>query len=89
MTVLFADLKGSMEFLADWDPEEARQLLDPVLEHMMEAVRHYESIVNRVGRRHHGPVWRPLAHEDRAATIARRRSAHLVRLPRIRPGTSL
>ena len=75
MTVLFADLKGSMEFLADWDPEEA--------------VRHYESIVNRVGRRHHGPVWRPLAHEDRAATIARRRSAHLVRLPRIRPGTSL
>jgi hypothetical protein len=32
VTVLFADLKGSMELVADRDPEEARQLLDPVLE---------------------------------------------------------
>src|SRR5215216_5035022 len=38
VTVLFADLKGSMELLADRDPEEARALLDPVLQHMMEAV---------------------------------------------------
>jgi hypothetical protein len=38
VTVLFADLKGSMELLADRDPEEARQILDPVLEHMMAAV---------------------------------------------------
>jgi ribosomal protein L40E len=36
VTVLFADLKGSMELLADRDPEEARKLLDPVLELMME-----------------------------------------------------
>src|SRR5262249_43568629 len=35
VTVLFADLKGSMELLADRDPEEARQLLDPVLERLM------------------------------------------------------
>jgi len=28
VTVLFADLKGSMELLADRDPEEARALLD-------------------------------------------------------------
>jgi hypothetical protein len=34
VTVLFADLKGSMELLADRDPEEARKLLDPVLEPM-------------------------------------------------------
>src|SRR5262245_18847463 len=34
VTVLFADLKGSMELLADRDPEEARRLLDPVLERM-------------------------------------------------------
>ena len=27
-----------MELLADRDPEEARKLLDPVLEYMMEAV---------------------------------------------------
>src|SRR5262245_23474667 len=32
VTILFADLKGSMELLADRDPEEARKLLDPVLE---------------------------------------------------------
>ena len=38
VTVLFADLKGSMELLADADAEQARELLDPVLEHMMEAV---------------------------------------------------
>ena len=42
VTVLFADLKGSMELLADRDPEEARKLLDPVLERMMEAVHRYE-----------------------------------------------
>jgi class 3 adenylate cyclase len=29
VTVLFADLKGSMELLADRDPEEARAILDP------------------------------------------------------------
>jgi class 3 adenylate cyclase len=38
VTVLFADLKGSMELLTDRDPEEARALLDPVLGHMMDAV---------------------------------------------------
>ena len=48
VTVLFADMKGSMELLADRDPEEARKLLDPVLEHMMEAVHRYEGTVNQV-----------------------------------------
>ena len=46
--MLFADLKGSMELLADRDPEEARKLLDPVLERMMEAVHRYEGTVNQV-----------------------------------------
>jgi class 3 adenylate cyclase len=32
VTMLFADMKGSMELLADRDPEDARRLLDPVLE---------------------------------------------------------
>jgi class 3 adenylate cyclase len=39
VTILFADLKGSMELIADRDPEEARQLLDPVLTRMMDAVQ--------------------------------------------------
>ena len=47
VTVLFADLKGSMELLADRDPEDARQLLDPVLERMMAAVHRYEGTVNQ------------------------------------------
>src|SRR5262249_45444701 len=38
VTVLFADLKGSMELLSDRDPEDARAILDPVLERMIEAV---------------------------------------------------
>jgi len=46
VTVLFADLKGSMELLADRDPEDARRILDPVLDHMMEAVHRYEGTVN-------------------------------------------
>ena len=48
VTVMFADLKGSMELLADRDPEEARGFLDPVLERMMEAVHRYEGTVNQV-----------------------------------------
>jgi class 3 adenylate cyclase len=43
VTVLFADLKSSMELLADRDPEEARKLLEPILQHMMEAVHRYEA----------------------------------------------
>src|SRR5262245_14330928 len=48
VTVLFADMKGSMELLADRDPEDARKLLDPILEHMMESVHRYEGTVNQV-----------------------------------------
>jgi class 3 adenylate cyclase len=48
VTVLFADLKGSMQLLAGRDPEEAREVLDPLLELMMEAVHWYEGTVNQV-----------------------------------------
>jgi class 3 adenylate cyclase len=65
--VLFADLKGSMELLADRDPEEARQLLDPVLERMMAAVHRYEGTVNQVmGDGIMALFGAPLAHEDHA-----------------------
>src|SRR6476469_4267010 len=59
VTVLFADLKGSMELLADRDPEEARKLLDPILEHMMEAVHRYEGTVNQVMGDGRDPSLRP------------------------------
>ena len=67
VTVLFADLKGSMELLADRDPEEVRQLLDPVLERMMAAVHRYEDTVNQVmGDGIMALFGAPLAHEDHA-----------------------
>jgi class 3 adenylate cyclase/tetratricopeptide (TPR) repeat protein len=67
VTVLFADLTGSMELLADRDPEEARAMLDPVLGHMMEAVHHYEGTVNQVmGDGIMALFGAPLAQEDHA-----------------------
>jgi class 3 adenylate cyclase/tetratricopeptide (TPR) repeat protein len=67
VTALFADLKGSMELLADRDPEEARQLLDPVLERMMAAVHQYEGTVNQVmGDGIMALFGAPIAHEDHA-----------------------
>jgi class 3 adenylate cyclase len=67
VTVLFADLKGSMELLADRDPEEARKILDPVLERMMEAVHCFEGTLNQVmGDGIMALFGAPLAHEDHA-----------------------
>jgi len=65
VTVLFADLKGSMELLADRDPEESRTLLNG--ERMMEAVHRYEGTVNNVmGDGIMAIFGAPLAHEDHA-----------------------
>jgi DNA-binding SARP family transcriptional activator len=82
VTVLFADMKASMQLLADRDPEEARKLLDPVLERMMEAVRHYEGTVNQVmGDGIMALFGAPLAQEDHAvrACFAALRMQELVR----------
>ena len=67
VTVLFADLKGSMELLTERDPEEARKILDPVLMRMIEAVHRYEGTVNQVmGDGIMALFGAPLAHEDHA-----------------------
>ena len=64
-----------MELLADRDPEEARKILDPVLELMMEAVHHYEGTVNQVmGDGIMALFGAPLAHEDHAYAPVMRRS---------------
>src|SRR5438874_13533713 len=56
-----------MELLADRDPEEARHILDPVLERMMAAVHRYEGTVNQVmGDGIMALFGAPLAHEDHA-----------------------
>ena len=77
ITVLFADTKASLELLADRDPEEARKLLDPVLEHMMEAVHRYEGTVNQLaGDGIMALFGAPLAHEDHAVRALLRCPRH-------------
>lgn len=67
VTVLFADLKGSLELLADRDPEDARRLIQPVLEHMIAAVQRYAGTVNQVlGDGVMALFGAPVAHEDHA-----------------------
>jgi class 3 adenylate cyclase len=67
VTVLFADVKGSMDLFEDRDPEAAQKLLDPLLERMIEAVHHYEGTVNRVmGDGIMALFGAPIAHEDHA-----------------------
>src|SRR5262245_51419017 len=83
VTVLFGDVKGSMELLAERDPEEARRLLDPVLERMMAAVHHFEGTVSLVmGDGIMAIFGAPLAHEDHAvrACYAALRMQELVQL---------
>jgi class 3 adenylate cyclase len=45
VTALFADIKGSTELMRELDPEEARAIVDPVLQLMMAAVHRYEGYV--------------------------------------------
>ena len=45
ITALFADIKGSMELLEELDPEDARAIVDPALQLMMEAVHRYDGYV--------------------------------------------
>jgi class 3 adenylate cyclase/tetratricopeptide (TPR) repeat protein len=67
VTVLFADMKSSLELLADRAPEAARDLVDPVLERMMGAVHRYEGMVNQVlGDGIMALFGAPLAVEDHA-----------------------
>jgi class 3 adenylate cyclase/tetratricopeptide (TPR) repeat protein len=86
VTVLFADMKGSLELLADRDPEDARRMLDPVLRVMMEAVHRYEGTVNQVlGDGVMAIFGAPVAHENhavRAAYAALRMHAEVHRLAR-------
>src|ERR1700686_4739548 len=67
ITVLFADIKGSMEVITDRDLEDAQKLLHAVVERMIEAVNRYEGTVNSVlGDGIMALFGAPLAHEDHA-----------------------
>ena len=45
ITALFADIKGSMDLIEDLDPDDARRIVDPALQVMIDAVRRYEGYV--------------------------------------------
>lgn len=67
VTVLFADIKGSMDIMERLDPEEAKQLIDPCLQQMMKAVHRVEGTVNRIlGDGIMALFGAPLALEDHA-----------------------
>ena len=65
VTMLFADIKGSMDLMEDLDPEEARAIVDPALQLMMEAVHHYGGYVAQpTGDGIFALFGAPIAHED-------------------------
>ena len=67
VTVMFADIRGSLELIASSDPEEAREILDQPIRLMMDAVHRFEGTVNRVlGDGIMALFGAPLAHEDHA-----------------------
>ena len=65
ITALFADLKGSTALIEGLDPEEARAMIDPALQLMMDAVHRYEGYVAQVlGDGIFALFGAPIAHED-------------------------
>ena len=65
VTALFADIKGSMELMEDLDPEEARAIVDPALNLMIDATRRYGGyVVQSTGDGIFALFGAPIAHED-------------------------
>jgi class 3 adenylate cyclase/ribosomal protein L40E len=67
ITALFADIKNSMELIEDLDPEQARNIIDPALTLMIEAIRRYGGhVVQSTGDGVFAIFGAPIAHEDHA-----------------------
>jgi class 3 adenylate cyclase/tetratricopeptide (TPR) repeat protein len=67
ITILFADIKGSTALIEELDPEDARRIVDPALQLMMEAVHRYEGYVAQaLGDGIFAFFGAPIAHEDHA-----------------------
>jgi class 3 adenylate cyclase/tetratricopeptide (TPR) repeat protein len=65
VTAMFADIKGSTELMEDLDPEEARAIIDPALNLMIDAVHRYDGyIVQSTGDGIFALFGAPVAHED-------------------------
>lgn len=67
VTVLFADLKGSLELMSGLDAEATRYILDPTIKAMMRGVHRYEGTVSKLlGDGIMAVFGAPIAHEDHA-----------------------
>ena len=67
VTALFVDIIGSTGLAQDLDPEEARAIIDPALNLMIEAVRRYEGyVVQSTGDGIFALFGAPVAREDHA-----------------------
>jgi class 3 adenylate cyclase len=65
ITLLFADIKGSMNQIEDLDSEAARAIVDPALAIMAEAVNRYEGhVAQSTGDSVFALFGAPVAHED-------------------------
>src|SRR2546425_7868707 len=65
VTLVFSDLKGSTALIEGLDPEEARAIIDPALQLMMDAVHRYEGYVAQaLGDGIFALFGAPIAHED-------------------------
>src|SRR5262245_9341346 len=65
VTALFVDITGSTELEQDIDPEEARAIIDPALELMIDAVRRYDGyVVQSTGDGIFALFGAPVARED-------------------------
>ncbi len=67
VTALFADIKGSMEMMETLDPEQARAIVDPALQLMIDAAHRYDGyVVQSTGDGIFALFGAPLGHEDHA-----------------------
>ena len=65
ITALFADLKGSTALSEGLDPEDARAIIDPALQLMMDAVHRYDgSVAQALGDGIVALFGAPISHED-------------------------
>jgi class 3 adenylate cyclase/tetratricopeptide (TPR) repeat protein len=67
VTVIFADVRDSTALIDQLDPEEALQILGPVLKSLMDAVHHHDGFVNQtLGDGIMALFGAPIAREDHA-----------------------